>query len=123
MGLDPKLVKDKKKLLIKLQYTFHKKIYLKSKRNLMEKKFFYLEKKVTPDKFKNFFLGEKSIRLEPKITRIYPDKNLFSHILDKLMMITTVFLELRNRSIKKLKNGKKKSPLTLDKELQFIIQK
>ena len=29
-------------------------------------------------------LGEKSIRLEQKITRIYPDKNLFSHVVGQI---------------------------------------
>ena len=42
----------------------------------MEKIFLY-RKKLTPEKFQKVkLLGEKSIRLEPKITRIYPDKNL-----------------------------------------------
>ena len=52
VGIDPKLVKDKKKLLIKLQYTFPEKDISKIKKRLDGKKFFYIEKKVTPDRFK-----------------------------------------------------------------------
>ena len=41
-------------------------------------KIFYIDKKLTPEKYQKIkLLGEKSIRLEQKITRIYPDKNLF----------------------------------------------
>ena len=29
-------------------------------------------------------LGEKSLILEPKITRIYPDNNLFSHTIGQI---------------------------------------
>ena len=85
IGIDPKLVKDKKKLLIKLQYTFPEKDMVKIKQKLYGKNIFYLDKKATPERFKKIkLLGEKSIRLEPKITRIYPDKNLFSHILGQI---------------------------------------
>ena len=79
VGIDPKLVKDKKKLLIKLQYTFPEKDIFKIKKNLMEKIFLF-RKKVTPDRFKKIkLLGEKSIRLEPKITEFIQTK-IFFHI-------------------------------------------
>ena len=79
LGIDPKLVKDKKKLLLKLQYTFPDKDFIEIKKKIDGKKFFYIEKKIIPDRYDRFkLLGEKSIRLEQKITRIYPDKNLFS---------------------------------------------
>ena len=40
IGIDPKLVKDKKKLLIKLQYTFPEKDMVKIKQKIYGKKFF-----------------------------------------------------------------------------------
>ena len=45
VGIDPKLVKDKEKLLIKLQYTFPKQNISEIKKKLYGKKFFYIEKK------------------------------------------------------------------------------
>ena len=85
VGIDPKLVKDKKKLLLKLQYTFAEKNFSEIKKKIYGDKFFYIEKKLTPEKFQQVkLLGEKSIRLEPKITRIYPDKNLFSHVVGQI---------------------------------------
>ena len=40
VGIDPNLVKDKKKLLLKLQYTFPDKDFKEIKKKLMEKNFF-----------------------------------------------------------------------------------
>ena len=45
VGVDPNLVKDKKKLLLKLQYTFPDKDYKELKKKIYGKKFFYIEKK------------------------------------------------------------------------------
>ena len=45
VGVDPKLVKDKKKLLLKLQYTFPGKDFEEIKKKINGKKFFYIEKK------------------------------------------------------------------------------
>ena len=66
-------------------------------------------------------MGEKSIRLEPKITRIYPDKNLFSHILGQIDDDNNGISGIE-KSFDKLKDGRKQLVLTLDKELQFIIR-
>ena len=123
VGIDPKLVKDKQKLLIKLQYTFPEKNILEIKEKLSGKNFFYIEKKVTPERFQKIkLLGEKSIRLEPKITRIYPDKNLFSHILGQIDDNNIGISGIEKSFDKELKDGRKQLVLTLDKEIQFIIR-
>ena len=44
LGIDPKLVKDKKKLLLKLKYTFPDKDFTEIEKKLYGKKFFYIEK-------------------------------------------------------------------------------
>ena len=123
VGIDPKLVKDKQKFLIKLQYTFPEKNILEIKEKLSGKNFFYIEKKVTPERFQKIkLLGEKSIRLEPKITRIYPDKNLFSHILGQIDDNNIGISGIEKSFDKELKDGRKQLVLTLDKEIQFIIR-
>ena len=123
VGIDPKLVKDKEKLLIKLQYTFPKQNISEIKKKLYGKKFFYIQKKVTPERFEKIkLLGEKSIRLEPKITRIYPDKNLFSHLLGQIDNDNNGISGIEKTFDNKLKDGRKQLVLTLDKELQFIIR-
>ena len=123
VGIDPKLVKDKKKLLIKLQYTFPESDISEIKRKILGKKFFYIKKKVTPDQIQKIrLLGEKSIILEPKIIRIYPDKNLFSHVVGQIDDENNGISGIEKSFDKKLKNRKQKLILTLDKHLQYIIR-
>ena len=123
VGIDPKLIKNKKKFLLKLQYTFPDKNFEKIEKKVYGNKFFYIEKKLTPEKFNQIkLLGEKSIRLEKKITRIYPDKNLFSHVIGQIDDDNNGISGIEKSFDKKLKDGRDKLMLTLDKNLQFIIR-
>ena len=123
LGIDPKLIKDKKKLLLKLQYTFPNKDLSEIKKKIYGQKFFYVEKKIIPEEYQQLkLLGEKSIRLEKKITRIYPDKNLFSHVVGQIDEDNNGVSGLERSFDQKLKDGRDKLVLTLDKELQFIIR-
>ena len=67
-------------------------------------------------------LGEKSIRLEQKITRIYPDKNLFSHVVGQIDNDNNGISGIEMSFDKILKDGRDRLTLTLDKEMQFIIR-
>ena len=121
VGIDPNLVKDKKKLLVKLQYTFPKKDISKLKKKVSGKKFFYIEKNVTPERFQKIkLLGEKSIILESKITRIYPDENLFSHIVGQIDDNNNGISGIEKSFDKSLKDGREQLALTVDREIQYI---
>ncbi len=123
VGIDPKLIKNKKKFLLKLQYTFQDKNFEEIKKKIYGQKFFYIEKKIIPEKFNKIkLLGEKSIRMEKKITRIYPDKNLFSHVIGQIDDDNNGISGIEKSFDKKLKDGREKLMLTLDKNLQFIIR-
>ena len=123
IGIDPKLVKNKKKLLLKLQYTFPHKDFTEIKKKINGQKFFYIEKKLIPEEYDKIkLLGEKSIRLEKKITRIYPDKNLFSHVIGQIDEDNNGISGIEKSYDSKLKDGRNKLVLTLDKDLQFIIR-
>ena len=123
LGIDPKLVKDKKKLLLKLKYTFPDKDFNEIKKKIDGKKFFYIEKKLIPEKYQQVkLLGEKSIILEQKVTRIYPDKNLFSHAVGQIDDNNNGISGIEKSYDKKLKNERSKLVLTFDKEIQFIIR-
>ncbi len=123
LGIDPKLVKDKKKLLLKLKYTFPDKDFNEIKKKIDGKKFFYIEKKLIPEKYQQVkLLGEKSIILEQKVTRIYPDKNLFSHAVGQIDDNNNGISGVEKSYNKKLKNERNKLVLTFDKEIQFIIR-
>ena len=123
IGIDPKLVKDKKKLLLKLKYTFPDKDFVEIEKKINGKKFFYVEKKMIPERYHQVkLLGEKSIRMERKITRIYPDKNLFSHVVGQIDDDNNGISGLEKSFDKALKDGRNTLTLTLDKEVQFIIR-
>ena len=123
IGIDPKLVKDKKKLLLKLKYTFPDKDFTEIEKKIYEQKFFYIEKKLIPEKYQQVkLLGEKSIRTEQKITRIYPDKNLFSHVVGQIDDNNNGISGLEKSYDEILTDGRNKITLTLDKEIQFIIR-
>ena len=123
VGIDPNLVKDKKKLLIKLKYSFPNKDFYEIEEKLNGKSFFYIEKNLIPDEYNKFkLLGEKSIRLEPRITRFYPDRNLFSHVSGQIDDNNNGISGLEKTFDQKLKTEKENLILTLDKELQFIIR-
>ncbi len=123
IGIDPKLVRDKKKMLLKLKYTFPDKDFVEIEKKMNGKKFFYIEKKMIPEKYNQVkLLGEKSIRMEPKITRIYPDKNLFSHVVGQIDDDNNGISGLEKSFDKTLKDGRTSLTLTLDKELQYIIR-
>ena len=123
IGIDPKLVRDKKKLLLKLKYTFPDKDFVEIEKKMNGKKFFYIEKKVIPERYNQVkLLGEKSIRMEQKITRIYPDKNLFSHVVGQIDDNNNGISGLEKSFDKTLKDGRNNLTLTLDKELQYIIR-
>ncbi len=123
VGIDPKLVKDKKKLLLKLQYTFPNIDLNEIKKKIYGKKFFYIKKKMTPEKYSKVkLLGEKSMRIEQKITRIYPDKNLFSHVVGQIDNDNNGISGIEKSFDKNLKDGRGNLMLTLDKDLQFIIR-
>ena len=76
------LVKDKKKLILKLQLQFPKINTEILSNNLNNKKYFYFKKRLTNKKKKKLWLmGEKGIVFEPVQNRIYPHSNLFSHLI------------------------------------------
>ena len=77
IGINPIEVIDKKRLLINLQLIFPNKDYTKILSNLEKNKYFYLERKISADNYEKIMLfGDKSIKSEEKLTRIYPQKNL-----------------------------------------------
>ena len=125
-GVRPKLVKNKEKFLINLRLIFPQLDSNKIKKQLNNNKFFYLKRRLTEDEKTNFWLtGNKAIVLEKKQFRIYPQKNLFSHILgqidDNNIGISGIekFLDKDLKS-KAIVNSS--LALTLDSNLQHLIR-
>ena len=123
VGINPNLIINEKKLLINLRLIFPDKDFKEVKKKIKKKKYFRLEKQLSQKQIEKLrFLGDKSIKFEEQITRIYPHQNLFSHILGQIddgnngvSGIEKFFdYELRKRS-EPLK-------LTIDTDIQFLIR-
>ena len=123
IGISTKKVIDKKKLLLNLRYIFPDKDYKKIKFNLENKKFFYIEKKISEENYEKVMkLGDKSIQAEEKLIRIYPEKNLFSHIIGQIDDNNNGISGIEKSLDEELKSVQKPIALTVDKDIQFLIR-
>ena len=123
IGINTAKVIDKKKLLINLKYIFPNKDYKKIKSKLENKKFFYFEKKISDENYEKIMrLGDQSIQPEERLTRIYPEKNLFSHIIGQIDNDNNGISGLEKSLDNVLKNSSKSIKLTVDKDIQFLIR-
>ena len=123
VGISTKKVIDKKKLILNLKYIFPNKNYKKIESQLDNKNFFYLEKKISDENYEKIMqLGDKSIQPEEKLIRIYPEKNLFSHIIGQIDDNNNGISGLEKSLDQNLKNIQKPIKLTVDKDIQYLIR-
>ena len=120
IGINPNLVIDKEKLLITLKLLFPKKNF---KEKMYGKKFFYVKKKISQEKLeKILLLGDKSFIQEEKIARIYPNGELFSHILGQIDDNNNGISGLEKTFDYELTTSRDPLMLTLDTDLQYLIR-
>ena len=123
IGINPNLVVDKKKLLINLKLIFPNKDFAHIKKKLYEKRFFYLKKKIKQEEYEKLrLLGEKSIISEEKLSRIYPQENLFSHIIGQIDDDNNGISGIEKFYDNELKSRKEPLTLTVDTDIQFLIR-
>ena len=83
-----------------------------------------MKKKISAENYeKMMMLGDKSIKAEEKLSRVYPQKNLFSHIIGQIDDDNFGISGLEKSLDEKLKDNKKMIQLTVDKDIQFLIRK
>lgn len=128
VGVRPKLLNEseKKNLLINLGILFPD-LNLKNIRNKLNKDdFFPIGKRLTPKEKDQFWLmGNKALVFDSKPSRIYPQKNLFSHILGQTDDINEGISGIEKFFDLELSNKEKINVplrLTLDSNLQHIIR-
>ena len=120
VGIDPKLVIDKKKLLLNLKLIFPDKNF---KKKMYEKKFFYVEKQISQQKLeKIMMLGDKSIRTEERISRIYPHGELYSHIIGQIDDGNNGISGIEKYFDYELRTSKNPIQLTIDTDLQYLVR-
>ena len=123
IGISPIEIIDKKKLLINLKWIFPNKDYNKIKKKLSKNKFFIFEKNISPINYEKIMsLGDKAIRPEEKLTRLYPQKNLFSHIIGQIDDDNNGISGIEKSFDTELKITKALLKLTVDADIQFLIR-
>tara|TARA_B100001057_G_scaffold497719_1_gene602639 strand:- start:832 stop:2511 length:1680 start_codon:yes stop_codon:yes gene_type:complete len=124
IGINPIEIIDQKKLLLNLSIIFPNKDYQLIQSKLNKNKFFWFEKKISDQNFeKIMMLGDKSIKPEEKLTRVYPQKNLFSHIIGQIDVDNNGISGLEKSLDDQLKKNDNTVQLTVDKDIQFLIRK
>ncbi len=123
VGINPNLVINKDKLLINLKLIFPNKNFKKIEEKLNRKRFFYLQKQISLDKFEELILlGDKSIIPEEKISRIYPHRSLFSHIVGQIDDDNNGISGIEKSYDYELRKNHKPIQLTVDTDIQYLIR-
>ena len=123
IGINPNFVLDKKKLLINLKLIFPNKDFSEIKKKLNKKRFFYLKKKISQEEYEKLrLLGEKSIITEEKLSRVYPQENLFSHIIGQIDDNNNGISGIEKFFDYELKTRKEPLELTVDTYIQFLVR-
>ncbi len=119
LGINPNLTIDKEKLLLNLKLIFPQKDFRKK---MNGKKFFYVKKKISQEKLNQILLlGDKSFIQEESITRIYPNGNLFSHVLGQIDKDNNGLSGIEKSYDYELTSSKLPLQLTLDTDIQYLI--
>ena len=123
IGISTKKIINKDKLILNLKYIFPNKDYDLIRKKIEKKNFFYFEKKISQDNYEKIMkLGDKSIQPENRLIRIYPEKNLFSHIIGQIDDNNTGISGLEKSFDDKLKISTEPIVLSLDKDIQYLIR-
>ena len=123
IGISTKKIIDKKKLLLNLKYIFPNKDYKSIQEKIDTKKFFWFEKKISDENYEKIMkLGDKSIQPQERLVRIYPSKNLFSHIIGQIDDNNNGISGLEKSLDEDLKKSKEPIKLSVDRDIQFLIR-
>ena len=123
VGINPSQVIDKKHLSLMLNYIFPKKKE-EIKKRLNRQKFFYLEKNISQKKYEEvMLLGDKSISSNESLIRLYPQENLFSHIIGQIDDDNNGISGIEKSFDEELKKISEPLQLTVDTDIQFLIRK
>ena len=123
IGINPVEIIDKQKLLINLKLLFPKKNYLEIEKKIDLNRFFYFEKKISLENYeKIMLLGDKSIVPEEKLARVYPQKNLFSHIIGQIDDDNQGISGIEKSFDDRLKQKNEPLKLTVDTDVQFLVR-
>ena len=123
VGIRPNLIIDEKRLLINLKLIFPEKDFNNIKKKIKKNKYFRIQKGLRQDQIERLRnLGDKSIEFEEQISRIYPQQNLFSHIIGQIDDDNNGISGIEKYFDYELKKRKDSLILTVDSDIQFLIR-
>ena len=123
VGIRPNLIIDEKKLLINLKLIFPEKDFTNIKKKIKKKKYFRIQGGLNQEQIKRLrHLGDKSIEFEKQIKRVYPQKNLFSHIVGQIDEDNNGVSGIEKYFDYELKKRNDPLKLTVDSNIQFLIR-
>ena len=123
IGISTKKIINREKLILNLKYIFPNKDYVFVEEKMKKKNFFYFEKKISQENYDKIMkLGDKSIQSEDRLVRVYPEKNLFSHIIGQIDDNNNGISGIEKSFDDKLKVSTKPITLSLDKDIQYLIR-
>ena len=123
VGIRPNLIINEKKLLINLKLIFPNKDFTNIKKKIKKKKYFRFERALRQDQIERLRnLGDKSIEFEEQVTRVYPQQNLFSHILGQIDDDNNGISGIEKFFDYELKKRNEPLKLTVDTDIQFLIR-
>ena len=123
VGIRPNLIIDEKRLLINLKLIFPEKDFNNIKKKIKKNKYFRIQKGLRQDQIERLRnLGDKSIEFEEQISRIYPQQNLFSHIIGQIDDNNNGISGIEKYFDYELKKRKDSLILTVDSDIQFLIR-
>jgi len=128
-GIRPKFIKDKKKFILNLRLNFPELDTKEIEKKINKKKFFYLgNRRFTEeerDRLWSLGLSNKVLDIQKKQYRVYPQKNLFSHILGQTDEDNVGISGIENFFDNRLKNKELINyplELSLDSSLQHLVR-
>ncbi len=123
IGISPSQIIDKKRLIFNLKYIFPQKNYSEVEKKINKGKFFYFEKKISDENYEKIMkLGDKSIEPRENIIRLYPQKNLFSHIIGQIDNDNNGISGLEKSLDERLKTESNPIKLTVDSNIQYLVR-
>jgi cell division protein FtsI (penicillin-binding protein 3) len=127
VAINPKFINDKNKFLIKLRLNFPGLEVEEIEKKLNKNKWFYLKRRIDQtEREKLWALGEKGIIFEPIQARMYTHGNLFSHIIGQVDYDNYGVSGIEkyfDRELKDKKLSAKPLKLTLDSNIQYLVNK
>ena len=123
IGINPAEIINNKHLLVMLRYIFPNENFDTITKKIDKKKFFYLKKNIKSTEYnKIILLGDKSIKINKRLTRIYPQENLFSHIIGQIDDDNKGISGIEKFFDYELKKITEPLKLTVDINIQFLIR-